>query len=667
MFLQMKTEPISGFLNVSDSEVSKEFERCVDLSPAILWISDADGSCTYLSRQWYSYTGQPQGTGLGFGWLDAVSPDDLEQVAITYHEAVKTHKPFTIDYRIRTADGNDRWAIDAGNPRFDHAGNFLGYVGTVFDMHDHKLASLALEESTARYKLLFDNSPLPKWVIDAETLQFIDVNETAIETYGYTREEFLSMKLQDLWPPEDTDRFERMVDEQIATDSHRSRLLFKHKKKNGVVIPVEVSAHNIRLNGRTARMAAVVDISDRVRAEEHQEELLNSLRIAKDEAERANTLKSMFLANMSHEIRTPLGAMIGFADLLRDPDISARERASYIDILIRNGEQLSIVINDILDLSKVEAGHMKLEVIPADPNTLVTDVLSLLRMKAKEKDLLLEYSPGSSVPSRIGSDPVRVRQILVNLISNAIKFTQTGGVKVTSFYSERAEGNHEMGFDISDTGIGVDPEHAQHIFDMFVQADGSMTRRFGGTGLGLALSRKLARALGGDVTLLQTSSGKGSTFRFTFKDQPLLKSDIVQNTERESQETKAKSPSENALAGIRVLVVDDAADNRQLIDCYLSKQGAIIESAENGLDGLQKALKSDFDVVLMDIQMPVMDGYTATQMLRERGYYRPIVALTAHAMTEVRKKCFNIGCSDHLTKPIDPSELVSTVLKHAHP
>ncbi|MES2963111.1 MAG: PAS domain-containing protein, partial [Bdellovibrionota bacterium] len=272
-------------------------------------------------------------------------------------------------------------------------------------------------------------------------------------------------------------------------------------------------------SGELARQAAsdvtlaVVVLRDIT--EQKQSEI--ELQAAKLEAERANELKSAFLANMSHEIRTPLGAMLGFADLLRDPGLSAEEHTSYIDVLSRNGEQLSFIINDILDLSKVEAGHLTLEYIPASPDAIATDVVSLMRVKAREKDLELEYRSDTSTPREVVSDPLRVRQVLINLVSNAIKFTQSGSVNITSRSTKNSEGRTMVSFEVADTGIGIPEDHVDRIFEVFVQGDGSMTRRFGGTGLGLALSRKLAQKLGGDIEVESKGENRGSLFRFTFE------------------------------------------------------------------------------------------------------------------------------------------------------
>ncbi|MFN8792480.1 MAG: PAS domain-containing protein [Bdellovibrionales bacterium] len=384
------------------------------------------------------------------------------------------------------------------------------------------------------------------------------------------------------------------------------------------------------------------------------------LQQAQNEAERANRLKSAFVANISHEIRTPLGAMMGFAELLRSPELSSDERSQFIDVLVRNGESLSVLIDDVLDLSKVESGHVTFQYQEFSPKSLTQEVLSLLQVKAAKKNLRIEFKSEASAPERIVSDPYRVRQILMNLIGNAIKFTAAGSVQVRLRGSLSPQGQSQAEFEISDTGLGVPEPQQNLIFERFVQGDDSITRRFGGTGIGLALSRRLARLLGGDVILKSSQKGQGSSFATFIADQASSKS--PRPVPVENSKAQAARPEPQALLGLRVLVVDDAPDNQKLIWHYLTKQGAQVESAENGLIGLQKALQDQFDVILMDIQMSEIDGYTATQELRKAGYRKPIIAITAHAMSEAREKCFKSGCSAYLSKPIYSQVLVQTIV-----
>ena len=406
------------------------------------------------------------------------------------------------------------------------------------------------------------------------------------------------------------------------------------------------------------------------RHKKEQEELLiklkktqGELELAKDTAEQANNFKTAFLANMSHEIRTPLGAMLGFADLLRNVNLPLAERNTFIEIILRNGENLLVIINDILDLSKVEAGHLVLEFTDTYPEKIAADVITLLTETAKKKGLALVYSRDATTPETVVTDPTRVRQVLLNLVANAVKFTQTGSIKIKSYGRKNASGSDSLFFEITDTGIGIPEAQKENVFAMFAQADETTTRRFGGTGLGLALSRKLACALGGDVSIVRSTPGKGSIFLLHIESQPERRNS---ETPPEKKELTLQNDLQNILARVRVLVVDDSPDNQFLILHYLIKRGAIVDSAGNGAVGYQKALAGNYDIVLMDIQMPEMDGYTATYKLREAGYKKPIIALSAHAMTEVKQKCLAAGYTAYLSKPIEIKELVTTIIENLH-
>jgi PAS domain S-box-containing protein len=382
---------------------------------------------------------------------------------------------------------------------------------------------------------------------------------------------------------------------------------------------------------------------------------------AKDIAEGASQAKSEFLARMSHEIRTPLNAILGFAELLRRDLGSAEQRDTYLQTIDSSGRHLLTLIDDILDLSKIEAGHMEFERIRCSPHQIIIEVLSVLRVRAQEKGLSLECRWTSGVPETILTDPARLRQLLMNLVANAIKFTDVGSVRLLATVAPEFP-EPRFVIEVHDTGIGIAEDRIHDIFVPFEQADSSITRRFGGTGLGLAISRYTARALGGDITV-ESRSGRGSVFRVTLNTGPLDDVRILDTPPTESlSSVKAPAPFEAArLAHSRILLVEDGETNRQLIRVVLEGVGAHVVCVENGQEGLEAASRERFDLILMDIQMPVMDGYTATQRLRDRGCTLPIIALTAHAMRGDREKCLAAGCSGYLSKPINIDILLQTV------
>lgn len=391
------------------------------------------------------------------------------------------------------------------------------------------------------------------------------------------------------------------------------------------------------------------------------------------EAERmavsANIVKSHFLANMSHEIRTPLNAILGYAELMLNPHLEFQERSQFIHTIYRSGQQLLKIIDEILDISKVESGHMEIESIDVNLGNLLRDLRDLLKVTAKSKAVGLEFLFNSPVPEHIFTDPTRVRQILMNVVSNAIKFTEKGKVTLETEWMEATQTRPSvLIFRVRDTGVGIEEAHAQNLFQPFVQVDSSNTRRFGGTGLGLALSRKIAQALGGDVLLEKSEKGKGSVFKIEIEAEALSDTKFI-NKVGDLVVKDLESPGTDeaqALAGMKILLVEDAPINQLLISRFLTGAGAQVEIAENGLQGMQKALAGDFAVVLMDIQMPEMDGYEAMAKLREQHYKRPIIAITAHALKEDRERCLQAGCSDCLTKPIDRKMLISRISHFAH-
>jgi signal transduction histidine kinase/CheY-like chemotaxis protein len=385
---------------------------------------------------------------------------------------------------------------------------------------------------------------------------------------------------------------------------------------------------------------------------------LQETELAKVTAENANATKSAFLANMSHEIRTPLGAILGFSELLKDLNLSHDDRSQFIETIIRNVHSLTRIIDDILDLAKVESGKLDVEEIEFSLFDLMNEAMDLFREKAKQKGIFLIQSVEENVPSSLFSDPTRLRQILINVIGNAVKFTDKGGVKVILRAGGDIEGPLTVQIEVKDTGRGLTEEQRDRLFQPFMQADNSTTRQFGGTGLGLALSKRLAEALGGTIKFGECAPQKGCTFIITFVA-TASKNESVKSSNGFPQSTAPKKvlPLEN----IKVLLVDDSVENQYLVRKLLEKNGARVEVASDGGEAVRRAFSNSFDVVLMDIQMPKMDGYEAIRELKENGYTVPVIALTAHAMVEERVKTKAAGFAAHLTKPLDNEEVIHTV------
>ena len=383
----------------------------------------------------------------------------------------------------------------------------------------------------------------------------------------------------------------------------------------------------------------------------------------RDEAQAANRAKSRFLATMSHEIRTPMTAILGYADLLRDPTINASSRNNYAATIHRSGEHLLALINDILDLSKIEAGKMSLSMERCQIISLLADVASVVRPRAIQHGISFAIEYAAAIPETIHTDGARLRQAIINLAGNAVKFTEEGSVRIiASFLPDGCEGEPAMRIDVIDTGIGIAKDVLPHLFRPFNQGDAAVSQKFGGTGLGLAISRQLAQLLGGNLTVA-SRLGRGSTFTLTIPTGGLDGISMVQNPAEAMLEHPAKewTAETDDLTGVRILLAEDGFDNRELIQAVLQRVGAEVETAINGCIAVQKATTEPFDLILMDMNMPEMDGYEATSVLRARGYFSPIVALTANAMMGDSERCRDVGCNEYLTKPIDRRLLIQTI------
>lgn len=371
----------------------------------------------------------------------------------------------------------------------------------------------------------------------------------------------------------------------------------------------------------------------------------------------ADSAKSLFLANMSHEIRTPLNGVLGMAQSLQAEQLSLAQREK-IDVILDSGTSLLTLLNDVLDISKIEAGKLEISVIPGDFEHDLRRIRQLFEPQIAEKGLKLEVGFAQGFPQRLVYDPVRVRQCLSNLLSNAIKFTERGCVEVIVSAEPQADRVHLVAIEVRDSGIGIRPEIQEKLFSVFTQADSSVSRRFGGTGLGLAISRRLANLMGGDITV-SSQEGKGSTFRFTFEA-----SEPAEGDRRAAPAIASLAPlkSNEAMPGIRILLTDDNPVNRRVVKLFLAFQQCEIIEASDGQEALDKLASEPFDIVLLDVHMPVMDGKEAIRRIRASDQpWRdlPVIALTADAMIGDRERYLAMGMSDYLSKPVDQRELIS--------
>lgn len=391
--------------------------------------------------------------------------------------------------------------------------------------------------------------------------------------------------------------------------------------------------------------------------QEQQEQLSKAVILAED----ASTAKSSFLANMSHEIRTPLTAIIGFSEVLREKDLSEEQRGREVEAIIRSGTHLQEVINDILDFSKIEAGQLVIETIEVSPFELLEEIISLFSARAEEKGLKFNIKIEYPFPKKIITDPTRLKQILINLCSNAIKFTEVGSVSLLARY---LPDTNKLFVSVTDTGLGMDEEGQKQIFLPFTQADVSTTRQFGGTGLGLCISNELAEKLGGEIRC-HSKLSTGTQFMLEIDAGKCADSDMLTSREESKEHSSSKQQKKpDVLLQGRVLLAEDNVDNQRLMSFYLKRAGVDFIIAENGASAVRYATAEHFDLILMDMQMPVMDGLSAIRLLRQQNFDKPIVVLTANVLAESRSACEAAGADDFLSKPVDVKRFTAVLKKY---
>ena len=555
-------------------------------------------------------------------------------------------------------------------------GRFDRLVAVATDITEQVVRERALAEITAALEAANDSV----FMFDAETLRIVYANQGARQHIGYDVATLAGMTPMDINPQYDEAQIRALTTplRQNAQESFVFRTVHRHR--DGHDIPVEVSLQYVPGSGAGRFIGVVRDISAQIEQEA-------SLEKARQDAEAASQAKSEFLANMSHEIRTPMTAILGFAELL-DPDgeddrLTGEDAAVALRTIRRHARHLLTVLDDILDVSKIEAGRLRLECLAVAPGTLARDTAAMIGARAREKGLELCVEVAADTPAQMWCDPTRLRQILLNLLSNAVKFTDHGSVTLRLGVPDKGL----LAFSVHDTGIGMNPEalDAARRFEAFSQADTSTTRRFGGTGLGLRISHALARLLGGDLRI-ESVAGQGSIFTVTLPagteemadhasapDTPPPCDDDGDGASRldgARGPSDARLPAPVSLAGVRVLLAEDGPDNQRLICFHLERAGACVSVAGNGrlaVEQIEAAEETSRPhVVLMDMQMPELDGYGATRHLRARGFTGPIIAVTAHAMSGDRERCLAAGCDDYLTKPIDRRQLIATIHRHVN-
>lgn len=771
------TEMVKAKHALQESE--SYFRRMADSVPMMIWITNKDGLCTYVNKQWHQYTGQKFKDSLDYGWLNTIHVEDRGFTKEIFEESSKTFSEFQVEYRLKNAAGEYRWVMTSALPRFKPSNEFEGYIGTVIDIDDRKSAEEKIKDSEEKSRLAINSAELGiyEWIVgepkvfisdriaeifNADVSGFVDrsifiskfhpddliihkkahENIAATGTLDYearviwndgsihwiknkgkviedstknTRKMLGSiMDITDIkmvsqalkisearlaeaqriagignWEYNHVDKSFYCSDEVykiLATtpeefipnfnnlfriihpgDIKKISRVLSFTKKTGLpfnidfrIITTENKTKYINSQGYVVLddnqkivkiIGTLQDITSRKLVEE---ELIE----AKSISEKSLKYKEQFLANMSHEIRTPMNAIVGFTGLALKTPLQPDQK-QYIEAIKTSGENLLVIINDILDFSKIEAGAIHFERIDFQLSELISTLTDLMLPKSVEKGIKLSVTMNPSVPNTLIGDPTRLNQILLNLVGNAIKFTEKGEVKIGVQCVKDNDREVELEFSVADTGIGIEPDMIEIIFNVFTQTSSDTTRKYGGSGLGLAIVKQFVEKQNGKVWV-ESELHKGSTFYFTLRFGKSLPDNL-------NNETGIKQSMEMPTTPIKILLVEDNKLNQLLASKALTDWNWEVEIADNGLIALEKVSKENFDVILMDIQLPEMDGYEATRYIRNTfdppKANIPIIAVTAHAMQSEIAKCKEAGMDGYITKPFSPKMLYEGIMQ----
>lgn len=669
------------------SESEYHFLELANAMPQIVWTATRNGHVDFVNHRWREMTGVDGDTDFERSWVNLLHPDDVDTRASALREALQEGTPFETEYRVwdRHHDAY-RWFLGRGIPRFDENGKASRWYGTVTDVDEMKQVQQRVEALNVslgdrvrlRTSQLFESEQLMNLMVEGikdYAIVMLDPaglittwNAGAERLYGYNAAEAVGRNISTFYTAED-------VRAGLPAGAFALAREHGHYHEEGLRVRRDgalrwVSKVTTPFRDETGQLRGFSTIAQDIT---ESKKAMADLLEAQQRADKANKAKSAFLASMSHEIRTPMNAILGMSEVLWNTRLDAEQR-EYVDTFRSAGLSLLSLINDILDLSKIESGQMALEHAPFDLGTLVKDAVDLFRPQAAEKGirLLLELSPGAEI--FVMGDSSRLRQVLVNLLTNAVKFTHFGEVTVTvsrppAFKSAPVA----IGFSVSDTGIGIPASQIAAIFDDFSQGDSSTARKYGGTGLGLGICRRIVAKMGAQIEV-ESIPGEGSTFSFSVPfHQPAVPARPEGNdfaagsfNGQNADLMYPDAPQER----LNILIAEDNDKNQKLLKAYLCKTGHVLTLVEDGLSAVEKVECEEFDLVLMDVRMPKMDGLAATRAIRERERVLkidalPILALTADAGFGETERSLSAGCNAHLTKPISKGTLLAAIAKYA--
>ena len=635
-------------------ESEERFRTMADGCPAMMWVTDADGGNRYVNRICREFFGTTCEDVAEDKWQPLFHPDDAPNYVRAFQRALQERAPFRTEARVRRADGEWRWIASYAEPRFSPSGEFLGHVGISPDITERKQAEEALESSEEKFRQLAENIPQVFWMMNPAATQVLYVSPAFEQVWGRSCESAYQNPM--CWfeaiHPDDMAQAQLLLTAQINGEPVGAE--FRIRTPDGQEKWIRDRAFPVfDQAGQLLRVGGIAE--DITEWKRYEEELV----LARQGAEAANVAKSCFLANMSHEIRTPMNGVLGMLQLLLDTDLTPEQR-DYAGVIDDCGRTLMSLIDDILDLSKIEARKLTLEQMDFDPRRVVEEAVQTLRTQAAAKGLAFGWRAAAETPSLLTGDANRLRQVLLNLAGNAIKFTERGEVAVEVAVESQDHGKTTLRFSVADTGIGIRPDQAEGLFAPFVQADTSNTRKYGGAGLGLSISKSLVEMMGGKIGYHSTGAA-GSTFWFTAVLDTPPAAPLAATVE--PARTIASTPlnrSQVVPSGVgrtrrdaRILVAEDNPTNQVVLLAQLEKLGYRAQAVANGVEAVEAVHREEYDLVLMDCQMPGMDGFEAARQIRRSPRpHVPIIAVTAHAMLGDRERCIREGMDAYLSKPV---------------
>ncbi len=642
--LKAKNLEIEDMLSNSAYET---YRTVIESAKDIIFKTDIQGNFTYVNPAAEASVGYEKDELIGMNYAVIIREDYQERMVDFYANQRDTSlKTSYTEFPVVKKDGSVFWVGQNVQPIFVD-GNIVGFNAIARDITEKIIAQKQLEQNEEKYRSIIQNMNLGLLVVDNREV-VVDVNPSFLEMMGYTRSELIGKHATTiLAPKEKKELLAEVIDRRKKGESNVYELLVNNKKGQDKWMLISGSPVYDTQNKIIGSIGIHLDITDR-------KQQVAELTKARQKAEESVRSKEMFLANMSHEIRTPMNAIVGMSRLLSEMDAPADQK-QYIDSIRISSENLLVIINDILDFSKIDFGKLTLQDAVFPFHSMLANIMLQLSIKAQEKKIKFSKSVDPKVHDFFKADSGRLTQILTNLLGNAIKFTDEGEVSLVCKLIEDAPDKQVVEFRVADTGIGIDKDKLDAVFESFVQENSSISRKYGGTGLGLSISKELVKMFKGDLKV-ESNKGKGSIFSFQI---------TLVKASKPALETHSQVPNDiSALRNVRVLLVEDNKMNQKLAAIHLEKFGTKVTIAENGYQCLELMQKNEYDVVLMDLHMPGVDGFGATYVIRNKLLKNvPIIALTANAISGDKEKCLEAGMNDYISKPFDKNELAVKLMK----